>query len=78
MADVNDIVCLGFGSWSTVYGLPTLGFGISQIITYGTPPTVIRRGAATTSSHVRRGAGTTDTQLRKSAATTPGRLGRAP
>lgn len=25
--DVNDIVVLGFGSWSDVFGLPTLGFG---------------------------------------------------
>jgi len=28
MADVNDIVCLGLGGWSSVYSLPTLGFGI--------------------------------------------------
>lgn len=27
--DVNDIVVLGFGSWSDVYGLPTLGFATS-------------------------------------------------
>ena len=26
--DVNDVVVLGFGSWSDVYGLATLGFGI--------------------------------------------------
>ena len=26
--DVNDVVVLGFGEWSDVYGLPTLGFRI--------------------------------------------------
>ena len=25
--DINDSVCLGFGSWSDVNGLVTLGFG---------------------------------------------------
>jgi len=29
--DVNDIVVLGFGSWSDVNGLPTLGFGIGSV-----------------------------------------------
>lgn len=28
--DVNDIVVLGFGSWSDVNALPTLGFGIGD------------------------------------------------
>ena len=28
MAGVNDIVSHGFGSWSTVAKVPTLGFGI--------------------------------------------------
>jgi hypothetical protein len=32
MADVNDIVCLGFGSWSSVNSLPTLGFGSAGIV----------------------------------------------
>lgn len=30
MADVNDIVAYGFGSWSTVNSVPTLGFGIGE------------------------------------------------
>jgi len=28
MADVNDIIAYGFGSWSTVNSIPTLGFSI--------------------------------------------------
>lgn len=28
--DVNDIVAWGFGSWSDVTGLPTMGFGSGQ------------------------------------------------
>ena len=28
MADVNDIIAHGFGSWSTVNSIPTLGFSI--------------------------------------------------
>lgn len=29
--DVNDIVVIGFGSWSDVNALPTLGFKISPV-----------------------------------------------
>ena len=29
MAGVNNIIAAGFGSWSTVEFVPTLGFGIS-------------------------------------------------
>lgn len=32
MADVNDIVGLGFGSWSSVNSIPTLGFGIGEAV----------------------------------------------
>ena len=28
MADVNDIIAYGFGSWSDVNSIPTLGFSI--------------------------------------------------
>ncbi len=28
--DVNDIIAYGFGSWSTVNSIPTLGFGIGE------------------------------------------------
>lgn len=35
MADINDIVCLGFGSWSSVNSLPTLGFGIGEAVGVG-------------------------------------------
>lgn len=31
--DVNDLVALGFGSWSDVTGLPTLGFGSAAELT---------------------------------------------
>ena len=37
MADVNDIVCLGFGSWSNINTLPTLGFGISTAVVVSGP-----------------------------------------
>ena len=30
-ADVNDVVSIGFGSWSGVNQLPTLGFGIATV-----------------------------------------------
>lgn len=30
--DINDIVALGFGSWSDINALPTLGFGISVVV----------------------------------------------
>lgn len=31
MADVNDIVVQGFGAWSSVNSLPTLGFGSAAV-----------------------------------------------
>ena len=31
-ADVNDIVAYGFGSWSTVNSIPTLGFDIGVVV----------------------------------------------
>lgn len=31
-ADINDIVCLGYGSWSSVNTLPTLGFGAAAVV----------------------------------------------
>lgn len=31
MADVNDIVVYGFGAWSSVNSIPTLGFGSSTL-----------------------------------------------
>lgn len=37
MADVSNIVVLGFGSWSSVNKLPTLGFSIGQITVPSVP-----------------------------------------
>jgi len=34
MAGVNNIIAAGFGSWSTVEFVPTLGFGISTAAVY--------------------------------------------
>jgi hypothetical protein len=31
--DVNDVVVLGFGPWSDVNGLPTLGYGLAAAAT---------------------------------------------
>lgn len=33
--DVNDVVVLGFGPWSDVNGLPTLGYGIGAASSVG-------------------------------------------
>jgi hypothetical protein len=30
--DVNDIVCVGLGSWSSVNSMPTLGYGMSSAV----------------------------------------------
>lgn len=35
-ADVNDIIAYGFGGWSSVNSIPTLGFGIGSAP--GVPP----------------------------------------
>ena len=33
--DVNDVVVLGYGSWSDVNALPTLGFGVAEVLIVG-------------------------------------------
>ena len=62
-ADINDIVCLGFGSWSSVNWLPTLGFGI-EIPAVPLSP-VIRRGPTAAESSLRRSP-SSDGSLRRS------------
>ena len=37
MAGVNDIIVFGFGGWSTVNQVPTLGFGIGAAASLITP-----------------------------------------
>ena len=32
MAGVNDIIAFGFGGWSTVNQVPTLGFGVGAAV----------------------------------------------
>jgi hypothetical protein len=47
MAAVSNIVVLGFGSWSSVEFVPTLGFGVGAAIAAITPTAIDYRTGST-------------------------------
>ena len=64
MADVNDVVSLGFGTWSSIYQLPTLGFGTGALSGVS-PPGVLRRAPSTVGEAVRRAPSSIDIPIRR-------------
>lgn len=76
MAGVSDIIAYGFGSWSTVAKVPTLGFGIGTVAVTSSP--VIRRAVAATATPVRTAVPSTENPIRTGVATTETSIRRSP
>jgi len=49
-ADVNDIVCVGIGSWSNINAIVTLGYNIFLVITIEGRCLTLRPNAVTADS----------------------------